>query len=1002
MKNLFRRAAAAVVIAVLLLPSALAADPLGSRLYDYTLDICDGTTLTHQVLWGGSAASLRTENFVTYTPNPSVSPKVSFGATIPTKQTVASMARDLEGKGSRVLSGINGDYFVMATGSPLGLVVTDGVLRSSASYLSAIGFRADGSAVAGKPDLKLRANFSGHSLKIAEINKLRSGEGYFLFTDDFGATTRNTRDGVDVILAPTGESGQTVSDADKTATLTTSPTLGIGKVVPCAVEEVIDASGATPIPAGKFVLSISDTGGDWLRQELLELRPGDPVSIEIAAPDPKWNDVDCAVGSMFHILSGGQVTSDQEAGSTSAPRTAVGVKADGSVIFYTVDGRQSGYSAGATSRLVAQRLAELGCVEGMLLDGGGSTTFVSTYPDQAASTTMNRPSEGAPRAVSNAIFLVSNLQATGQAGSLYVTPRDLVLLGGGSTQCGAVALDTGWRPMSALPGPVTWSAPEGSVSSSGVFTAPKKTGVYTVSAESGGVTGTTRVTVYDTPDAIRLTNAATGATLSSLNLVPGQTVDVNAAATYHTLTLKGDDTCYTWTTDAGTITPEGVLTAGNFSASGKLTIQAGRHVASIPVTVTASPRIRLVADFEDTGNAAEDRFFSGAENGTFTLSSQARLGSRSGRWAYTPGEAGATLTTEDPVPLSEADRYLAAWVYGDNSGDTLYALFPRENGSLAAQTTGLNFSGWKRVVFGIPSDAMGFSGFKVTGEKAGTLFLDQVVLANQAGEETTPPAVTLSVSGQNVSARVSDSTAAALSPRQAVLTLDGKRVEATYRNGTLTATLPDLGTSAHQVTVTVSDSCGNLARASRLLPGSAPCPFLDMPLHWAAPYVGRLAELHIVSGTGDGRFAPNAPVTRGDFALLAARWLGLDLTAYGSKALPFADAAAIPAWDRAAVAALYDKGIMKGSADAGGKVYANAKAPISRAEAFTLLSRMQPKGWPEASLAGFSDAGAVPAWAKSAVASLVGQKVVSGANGMLLPNANVSRAEVAKLLVSMW
>ena len=443
-------------------------------------------------------------------------------------------------------------------------------------------------------------------------------------------------------------------------------------------------------------------------------------------------------------------------------------------------------------------------------------------------------------------------------------------------------------------------------------------------------------------------------------------------------------------------------TAGNFSASGKLTIQAGRHVASIPVTVTASPRIRLVADFEDTGNAAEDRFFSGAENGTFTLSSQARLGSRSGRWAYTPGEAGATLTTEDPVPLSEADRYLAAWVYGDNSGDTLYALFPRENGSLAAQTTGLNFSGWKRVVFGIPSDAMGFSGFKVTGKKAGTLFLDQVVLANQAGEETTPPAVTLSVSGQNVSARVSDSTAAALSPRQAVLTLDGKRVETTYRNGTLTATLPDLGTSAHQVTVTVSDSCGNLARASRLLPGSAPCPFLDMPLHWAAPYVGRLAELHIVSGTGDGRFAPNAPVTRGDFALLAARWLGLDLTAYGSKALPFADAAAIPAWDKAAVAALYDKGIMKGSADAGGKVYANAKAPISRAEAFTLLSRMQPKGWPEASLAGFSDAGAVPAWAKSAVASLVGQKVVSGANGMLLPNANVSRAEVAKLLVSMW
>lgn len=31
----------------------------------------------------------------------------------------------------------------MATGDPLGIVITDGVLRSSASYLHAIGFNAD-------------------------------------------------------------------------------------------------------------------------------------------------------------------------------------------------------------------------------------------------------------------------------------------------------------------------------------------------------------------------------------------------------------------------------------------------------------------------------------------------------------------------------------------------------------------------------------------------------------------------------------------------------------------------------------------------------------------------------------------------------------------------------------------------------------------------------------------------------------------------------------------
>ncbi len=39
----------------------------------------------------------------------------------------------------------------MATGDPLGLVVTDRVLRSSASYLQALGFLEDGSAIIGTP-----------------------------------------------------------------------------------------------------------------------------------------------------------------------------------------------------------------------------------------------------------------------------------------------------------------------------------------------------------------------------------------------------------------------------------------------------------------------------------------------------------------------------------------------------------------------------------------------------------------------------------------------------------------------------------------------------------------------------------------------------------------------------------------------------------------------------------------------------------------------------------
>src|SRR5699024_12389077 len=49
-----------------------------------------------------------------------------------------------------------------------------------------------------------------------------------------------------------------------------------------------------------------------------------------------------------------------------------------SLVFYTIDGRRSGYSIGASMTQVAQRLIELGCVSALCLDGGGSTTISVT------------------------------------------------------------------------------------------------------------------------------------------------------------------------------------------------------------------------------------------------------------------------------------------------------------------------------------------------------------------------------------------------------------------------------------------------------------------------------------------------------------------------------------------------------------------------------------------------------------------------------------------------
>ena len=134
---------------------------------------------------------------------------------------------------------------------------------------------------------------------------------------------------------------------------------------------------------------------------------------------------------------------------------------------------------------------------------------------------------------------------------------------------------------------------------------------------------------------------------------------------------------------------------------------------------------------------------------------------------------------------------------------------------------------------------------------------------------------------------------------------------------------------------------------------------------------------------------------------MTARWMGLDLEQYAATSLPFTDKNAIPTWSQNAVKAMYAMGIMKGSQMPDG-LYANATSSITRAEAMTILGRIQTKGYPSASLADFKDVNKVPAWASSYLSCLVGQGVVSGYDGKLRPNDSVSRAEVAKMLFTIW
>lgn len=146
---------------------------------------------------------------------------------------------------------------------------------------------------------------------------------------------------------------------------------------------------------------------------------GDPALLVYAdharaayATDADLAGVRCAVAGIGPSDDGKQpgtllVEAGRNLGATARvapkvrhPRTAAGVSSDGkTLILLTVEGRQPGYSIGATLPEMADLIIELGAHDAVALDGGGSTSFYLKRADGSLIT--NKPSDGEWRPVGN-------------------------------------------------------------------------------------------------------------------------------------------------------------------------------------------------------------------------------------------------------------------------------------------------------------------------------------------------------------------------------------------------------------------------------------------------------------------------------------------------------------------------------------------------------------------------------------------------------------------------
>ena len=584
------------------------ADVLGEPIDGCAAVLAEGVTLTERSYWTGG--DYRTEHYITLEPGAAAVPTAVSGDLLWTQQSLRDAAQLVETRGTHVLGGSNGAYFIFETGEPVGLVISGGVLRTDSDGLTAVGFRPDGSAVLGNPGLHLRlVTEEEHIIPVMSMNRA-SGSGLRLYAADCTEE-----------ITPNGESACVLCEAEGALTPGGSTVLTVCRV--WETEEPIRLTG------GQMLL-VMDKEWNGTAQTLPEaLQMGAALTLE-AQCDPDWVDVDSAVGLLYPLITDGEIVSGLE--FIAAPRTAVGLKADGTVVLYTIDGRQSGYSVGTGLLGTAQRLKELGCVAAGALDGGGSTQMVAQMPGDGTLSTVNRPTES--RKVVNYILIGTDAAPTGQAARLTLYPLHINAVSGAEIPLTVRATDKNGYA-AALPQRISYTVSGGiGQIQDGVFYA-KGTGSGTVTVSAPGLASAEiPVHVTASPEKLELYGEVYGKKTTALTLEPGQEVDLTVRAMDRHVLLTGDDLLYTWTLEptVGTVDETGHVIPGEVSDTGLLTVAAGTSRVEIPITVWTGLPFRDVAISAPYFNAVkyvyDNRIFEGTDENEFspqTVMSRAML-----------------------------------------------------------------------------------------------------------------------------------------------------------------------------------------------------------------------------------------------------------------------------------------------------------------------------------------------------------------------------------------
>lgn len=301
------------------------------------------------------------------------------------RERLTALERRLSG--GATVAAVNGDLF-SSTGHPNGLFLQAGVMQTQPlGSRSSLGIDAAGTVSVDRIPFVGDWRGSGPRRSLSGLNEAAGPNGIVLFTPAWGGATPANLDADEVVLS-------------------SLPSAAPNTDLNGAVGEILQGGNHTVPPGGAILYA----RGNAATRLVAETAVGSVVTVRLILPSPLSTATDGIGGGPLLVKNGKPVFRSNEAFRSSwliprRARTAVGQRADGSILLVAVDGGRPGFSVGMSNFELAQKMAGLGAVTAMGLDSGASTTMAFEGD------LLNRPTEG-ERPIADALALLySGVQA---------------------------------------------------------------------------------------------------------------------------------------------------------------------------------------------------------------------------------------------------------------------------------------------------------------------------------------------------------------------------------------------------------------------------------------------------------------------------------------------------------------------------------------------------------------------------------------------------------------